>query len=238
MLLRMILTSMFVSGAVTADAAQAYKKAPRDQITRIAGGQVAAAERYWEGYLSKHPDDLEAHYGLAICYAHQGRIADAMAMAKRGVARGLPFERFLAGPRDMLKPPYRKSTVSGVGQGASGGTDPWPDARRSDRRWRPGLGADLARSAGRGPRIPSRGLVSSTRGAGTNQRARATSPPLSTSLASRRRPATIYQVTIAGKRLPKVYQFVTMPTSGAPAKFTLFFGGGAGTRRPTSECGT
>ena len=81
-----------------------YKKHPRDQITRISEGNVDAALSYWESYMEKHPDDLESHYGLAICYAQKGELDESLAIAKLGVKKGLPFSRFLAGPRDLLKP--------------------------------------------------------------------------------------------------------------------------------------
>ena len=62
-----------------------YKKHPRDQITAISSGEVAEAQKFFESYLAKQPDDLESHYGLVICHAQKSDLKQAMAMARAGV---------------------------------------------------------------------------------------------------------------------------------------------------------
>ncbi len=97
-------SQLFVVSLASGQKPAQYKKVPRDQITKITKGNVGEARKYWEGYLKDHPDDLESHYGLAICYARQGDLVRAMQIARTGVEKGLPFGRFLAGPRDILQP--------------------------------------------------------------------------------------------------------------------------------------
>jgi alkaline phosphatase D len=227
MLLRIILALVFVFAVVRVDAAKSYKQHPRDQVTRIARGRVAAAERYWEGYLRSHPDDLEAHYGLAICYAHQGRIDAAMAMAKRGVAKGLPFGRFLAGPRDLLKPLTD-----------SGPFEAWAKAEAVELIHGPMLGGPTDRGVRVWVRtwheVPvevrvARGKDFSQARVGQGRTSAARDFTTVVDVAGLEPSTTYdYQLTVAGNVLPKVYRFTTMPAAGAPAKFTIFFGGGAG----------
>lgn len=214
-------------GTAKADAAKAYKQGPRDQITRIARGRVDAAQHYWEDYLRTDPDDLEAHYGLAICYAQQGRIADAMEMARQGVAKGLPLQRFLAGPREMLKPltespPFRAWTkLQDVellhGPMLGGPTD--RGVRVWVRTWHE-VPVELRISE-------SKDLSSPLTGQARTAAARDFTAVVKV---AGLQPSTryYYQLTVAGKVLPEVYRFTTMPAAGAPAKFTIFFGGGAG----------
>jgi alkaline phosphatase D len=85
-------------------AVEQYKQVSRDSISRIVDGKHDNAVKRFENYLKKHPGDLESLYGLAVAYAQKKDIVKAMAYAKQAVDAGLPFGRFLAGPRDLLKP--------------------------------------------------------------------------------------------------------------------------------------
>jgi alkaline phosphatase D len=81
-----------------------YKKASRDQITRIATGNTARAVKYFEGYLAENPGDLESLYGLAMAHGQLEQFDKAMEYVAKAVEAGLPFGRFHAGPRGLLKP--------------------------------------------------------------------------------------------------------------------------------------
>jgi len=85
-------------------AAEQYKQQSRDAISQTVDGKHDSAVKQFENYLKKHPGDLESLYGLAVAYAQKKDIDKAMAYAKQAVDAGLPFGRFLAGPRDLLKP--------------------------------------------------------------------------------------------------------------------------------------
>jgi len=85
-------------------AAEQYKQVSRDEISRIVDGKHDNAIKQFENYLKKHPGDLESLYGLAAAYAQKKDIGKAMAYTGQAIDAGLPFGRFLAGPRDLLKP--------------------------------------------------------------------------------------------------------------------------------------
>ena len=83
-----------------------YKKQNRDQITRIALGEAAQAAAYYEAYLKQIPDDLESMFGMVAACAQTNEFGKAMFWMKKSVEGGLPFERYLAGPRDLFEPLY------------------------------------------------------------------------------------------------------------------------------------
>ena len=88
--------------ASAANAQEQYKKQGRDAIAQIADGKYDAAIKHFEDYLSKHPGDLESLYGLAVAYAQKRDLNRAMEYVRKAVDGGLPFGRFLAGPRGLL----------------------------------------------------------------------------------------------------------------------------------------
>ncbi len=84
-------------------AAQSYKQQNRDLIARIVDGDHDGAIKGFEDYLENHPKDLESLYGLAVAYAQKRDFAKAMQYVDEALDAGLPFGRFLAGPRDLLQ---------------------------------------------------------------------------------------------------------------------------------------
>ncbi len=85
-----------------------YKKQNRDQITKIATGKAAEAAAYYDAYLKAIPDDLESMFGMTAACAQTGHFDKAMFWMTKSVENGLPFERYLAGPRDLFEPLYRQ----------------------------------------------------------------------------------------------------------------------------------
>jgi len=81
-----------------------YKKIGRAMLTTIAKGEHDKAIASCRKLLADWPDDLEALYCLTIAYVRTGNFDEAMATAKKALAGGLPPGRFIAGPRDMLRP--------------------------------------------------------------------------------------------------------------------------------------
>lgn len=79
-----------------------YKKQNRDRIAGIEDGMPEGAIHYFKSYLNHYPEDLEAIYGLAVAYAYQEKIPEAMQYVRMAVEHGLPVERFLAGPRNLI----------------------------------------------------------------------------------------------------------------------------------------
>ena len=81
-----------------------YKKFGNKGISLVVDGKNDAAIKHYEDVLMKYPGDLESLYGLAVVYAQKRDLDRAMAYVKKAVDGGLPFGRFLAGPRDLLQP--------------------------------------------------------------------------------------------------------------------------------------
>jgi len=98
-----VILTLIISGPAIF-AVEQYKKQGRDAVSDIVDGRYDAAVEHFEGYLSEHPKDLESIYGLAVAYAQKQEIDKAVAYVQKAVDEGLPFARFLAGPRDLLKP--------------------------------------------------------------------------------------------------------------------------------------
>jgi alkaline phosphatase D len=98
-----VILTVFISGPEVI-AAEQYKLVARNAISDIVDGKYDTAIRHFESYLGEHPKDLESMYGLAIAYAQKGQIDRAVTYVQKAVDEGLPFARFLAGPRDLLKP--------------------------------------------------------------------------------------------------------------------------------------
>ena len=83
-----------------------YGRQNRDTVSEILYGEPEKAETYFRGYLKAHPNDLESEYGLVIALTAQGRIAEALGFLESSVEHGLPFSRYIAGPRNLLAPVY------------------------------------------------------------------------------------------------------------------------------------
>jgi alkaline phosphatase D len=73
-------------------------------ILAIQDGRPNIAGQWCEKYLEKDPRQLEALFALAAAQAQSGDIDKAFATMQRAVAGGMPIERFIAGPRDLLAP--------------------------------------------------------------------------------------------------------------------------------------
>ena len=84
-----------------------YKKQTRDAIAMITEGNPESARDHLLIYLSQHPDDLESLYGLAVSYTNMNKPDSAMYYVEQAVNHGLPFSRFLAGPRNLFGDLYK-----------------------------------------------------------------------------------------------------------------------------------
>ena len=98
-----VILTGFISGP-DIYAAEQYKLIARDAVSDIVDGKYDAAIEQFEDYLNEHPKDLESIYGMVVAYAQKQEIDKAVSYVQKAVDEGLPFARFLAGPRDLLKP--------------------------------------------------------------------------------------------------------------------------------------
>ncbi|VAX23253.1 hypothetical protein MNBD_IGNAVI01-1752 [hydrothermal vent metagenome] len=81
-----------------------YKRRGQRALLEIIAGKPELAEEYCRRLLSKDFEDLESYFNLAVALAQQNKIDEAVQTVKTAVDMGLPVGRFLAGPRDLLKP--------------------------------------------------------------------------------------------------------------------------------------
>jgi len=73
-------------------------------VWQIAQGRYDQAIKLCRDQLEKQPDDLECFYGLAMAYGQKNDLDRAMMYVSKALEGGMPFERFLVGPRNLLEP--------------------------------------------------------------------------------------------------------------------------------------
>ncbi len=83
-----------------------YKRRGQRELLAVLDGNVQGAIDECKAWIEKEPDDLESMFVLSIAYVKAGEMDKAFQTAASALAKGLPFERFLAGPKDLLRPLY------------------------------------------------------------------------------------------------------------------------------------
>ena len=83
---------------------QGYGRFGERQLIDIVRGKPKEAIQYCEELLKDDPNDQESLFNMAVAYAHLKDEQSAIASVHRALDAGLPFARFLAGPRGVLKP--------------------------------------------------------------------------------------------------------------------------------------
>ncbi len=83
-----------------------YKRRGQRQLLAILDGQPEEAVEMCRQRLISDPDDTESYFMLTIAWTRMGEIDKAIGSMNQALKAGIPFERFLAGPRDMLQPLY------------------------------------------------------------------------------------------------------------------------------------
>jgi len=99
-----LISTIVLFACHSAGAAAQYKQIGTRAISAIVDGKYDNVIENTTAYLDEHPSDLESMYILAVAHANQGRIDKALNYVEQAIAAGLPFGRFLAGPRDLLEP--------------------------------------------------------------------------------------------------------------------------------------
>ena len=207
--------------ACVATAEEQYKKRPALDVALIAQGDYDTAIRNAKEYLEEHPGDLEALYCLALAHAKKGEGLVAMGYMRQAVDGGLPFDRFLAGPRELVAVSTDSSHVTtGLIHGPTLGcvTD---SSARFWVRLSDGCSAQVAVHAkGSGGETD---LLSDICGPGEVDR---TAVVEVQGLAPNT--AYEYKLRVNGEELAGSWGFRTFPAAGQAAAFTIGFGGGAG----------
>lgn len=208
-----------------------YKKAHCPIIAQIVNGQYDKVIKELEAYLKLTPDDAESLYCLAIAQAQKKMGANkAFEAVEKALKAGLPIERFVAGPRDLVEPltripryvelveSHRPTLVHGPTLGCVTDHSAKFWVRTADEmavrvfvsRRVNGLTETVARSQV----IKTRAdrdytAVVSVDGLEPNTR-------------------YDYELLVDYRRLPAIHSFETFPADDRPARFQVGFGGGAG----------
>jgi len=81
-----------------------YKWRGQRQLLEILEGRPDRAVEFCERRLAQDPRDPDTLFMLAVARIQLKQLDKAVAAAQEALANGLPFDRFLAGPRDLLRP--------------------------------------------------------------------------------------------------------------------------------------
>ena len=81
-----------------------YKRRGQRQLLEILDGNPARAIELADARLADDPADAESHFIRAVALTQLDRIDEAEAAMQAALDTGMPFGRFLAGPRDLLAP--------------------------------------------------------------------------------------------------------------------------------------
>ena len=98
-----------------------YKRRGQRVLLATLNGNPHEALEWAAEYLAEDPQDLESIFNQAIAYSQLGELDNAIAAMKLAVERGLPFDRFLAGPRQLLKPLTESDTFQEFARQQSNG---------------------------------------------------------------------------------------------------------------------
>lgn len=83
-----------------------YKRRGQRQLLQIMDGNPDSAIVYCERRLKEDPNDPETHYMLSVAYTQLNNLDNAVESMNIALQNGLPFDRFVAGPRDLMADLY------------------------------------------------------------------------------------------------------------------------------------
>ena len=81
-----------------------YKRRGQRQLLAILDGNPRRAIELSKIRLAADPNDLESLFTQTIAWCQLGDMDSAIDTMKQALDAGLPYERFLAGPRELLRP--------------------------------------------------------------------------------------------------------------------------------------
>jgi alkaline phosphatase D len=214
--------------------AEQYKRISRDAMAQIVDGDHDDAIGTCEDYLREHPDDIESLYVLSVAHARKKEIDEALSYASKAIAAGLPFERFQAGPRELLEPLTAsdgfKALMNKHGREILHG----PMISVTDTQAQCWLRtADEMQIGWRIYEVTQENAPATFQKAHRAKTDRKNDFTTVLSLEGLR-PGTLYEYRVgtSGDDTESVGRFKTFPAQGKPAKFSVGFGGGAGYTPP------
>ena len=81
-----------------------YKRRGQRQMLEIIDGKPESALALADARLSDDPDDAESHYIRTVALTQMQDLDGAWQAMQAALDAGLPFGRFLAGPRELVNP--------------------------------------------------------------------------------------------------------------------------------------
>ena len=209
-----------------------YKKNHREVIRLIAENEIGQAIELAESYLSDYPNDIESYYTLAIAHAQKGEINEAMDYVNKSLQQGIPFSRYLAGPRDLLRPlvnsePFQQRLQENDPYLLHGPMLSNVTESRAEfwlRTFREQPVSVIVKKMGEEETITSETIETK---ASRDYTARISVDGLEANTEYH------YNLVVGGKEIgnkstDKRWVFLTYPETGEPAKVSVAFGGGAG----------
>lgn len=91
-----------------------YKRRGQRQLLAILDGKPGEAIELIKRRLAEDPADPEYYFMLTVAETQRGNLNAAREAMEKSLSLGLPFERFLAGPRDLLAPLTRTPTFKSL----------------------------------------------------------------------------------------------------------------------------
>ncbi|MCB0473633.1 MAG: alkaline phosphatase D family protein [Flavobacteriaceae bacterium] len=89
-----------------ASANRLYKRRGQRQMLEILDGNYNKALELAQNRLNEDPKDAESYFIQAVAYCQLHNLPKAIASMNNALQYGMPFTRFMAGPKDLLAPLY------------------------------------------------------------------------------------------------------------------------------------
>ncbi len=86
-----------------------YKRRGQRQMLAIIEGKPSQAIEYCRRRLREEPHDPEPLYMMAVAFSKLNKVDSAFYYMMKSISSGIPFSRFLAGPKSILRPLYESN---------------------------------------------------------------------------------------------------------------------------------
>ncbi len=208
-----------------------YKRIHQYALRLILLDRGDEAQKFLQSHLAADPEDPESHFLLGLLYARDGQLDKSLEMFRDAVVLGLPPERLLAGPRELIESVKDQELFVKLREFLSA---------------RPLHGPMLGNMTDTSADIWVRTSVESKVTVEVKPVKPADAAPVTASARSGRnddftavvhvtglKPNTNYRYTVSIDGQPAFDannppQFTTFPAPGEPSRFKIAFGGGAG----------
>ncbi len=211
------------------------KRTGQEQMRAIIEGRPQRTVELCQRVLASVPNDRESLFNLAIAQAWLGSLEEAVATMNRAIAAGLPPERFLVGPRELIAPLRRTEAFARLAEDYADRLIHGPMlgcvTDRSAAFWvRTAAEVPVQVVVGERADLASAGLSSAIKSPTVFTEAQRDYTAVAEVVGLK--PATLYYYDVLikgrGQLGPDYPAFRTFPAAGSAARFQVGFGGGAG----------